>query len=81
MTDSTTPRSRSAPIWSTSAIQMLAGQRPRVDQHAVEDVELHVAQHVLGHADPVAVEVVDRRALLEGGVGDGRSEVLHGGPG
>ncbi len=58
--------------------QVAAGQWPGVDDHALEDVELHIRLNAIDHPDALAIAVVDRGALLEADVGDRRAEVVHG---
>ena len=54
-----------------------SGTAAPVDHEAVEDVGVGVGQHVLDHADALAVAAQHRRALLEDEVRDGVSEI-HG---
>ena len=58
--------------------QVAAGQWPGVDDHALEDVELHIRLNAIDHPDALAIAVVDRGALLEADVGDRRAELVHG---
>ena len=54
-----------------------AVERPTVDDHPLEDVQLHVGKDMLHGPDLLAVAVEDGGTLLEDGVGGGRAEILH----